>query len=256
MGVPVVSHTAPAPRMKPTDRESMSSSTVPLPYRGAYPEVKPTKYAEEVKGVVPGYGGHVPRAQHTYGKSAVGNVAKDTKEHKDVAMARHPNTKEPTVIKDPPAYNSLVGGIVPGYGGHVPHSGFTYGKSHVGQTTPFVPTGSPSKQARLHSTDDFLEKLKIAEAADEQPVPGYINPLGAENDWWPIKTGDAIGPSFVESVGGVIPGYSGHLPKAQYEVGKSQVGSVSKGENTKWETLSQAGHMSTKVSPYKAYEPI
>jgi len=136
----------------------------------------------------------------------------------------------------------------------VPKSAFTCGKSHTGSAPPFITPGTAPQQGRVVQGDEFLAKLRAAEEADAQvmALPAK-NELELEGNWWP--TGQPVDqtPSFRAAVGGVVPGYGGHVPKGIYKIGETQMGRVAKGNNIQWETLNMAGHESTKVSP--AFEP-
>jgi len=241
-----VTRTSPAPKHVAQDRPSMTGA--PLPYRQEDLMEKPVSYREEVRGIVPGYAGHVPRAQHKYSGTHFGPQAiiKDSSPEKAlVAQDRHPNTKEKIELGKP--YRELVGGIVPGYAGHVPKSAFTYGVSAQGATEPFTNT-SPTRQSRGGS-DDFLERLIAAERSDMLPIqPG--NPLGSEGGWWPESApAEATSPSFRNKVNGVVPGYAGHVPLGQYKTGEPMVGQMPRGmPNTDHSKLSSTGMPDTKGS--------
>ena len=71
--VMVSTKTAPAKR-KPANPEGHRNLTeAPLPYRQEDPAEPNTRYCDTTNGIVPGYAGHRPRAQHTYGKAAFGD---------------------------------------------------------------------------------------------------------------------------------------------------------------------------------------
>ena len=56
----------------PTGHVTMVES--PLPYRQETPAEPESRYYDvEANGIIPGYGGHRPRAQHCYGRSAFGD---------------------------------------------------------------------------------------------------------------------------------------------------------------------------------------
>ena len=56
----------------PTGHKALTQS--PLPYRQEDPHEPNTRYCDvEANGIVPGYAGHRPRAQHTYGRAAFGD---------------------------------------------------------------------------------------------------------------------------------------------------------------------------------------
>lgn len=243
MGVMVVTKTMPGPKHLPAERADMTGS-IPLPYRGEELNEDPTLYKDQVRGVVPGYGGHVPRAHHVYGESAVGKIEKDKTHHDRVSQARHPNTKQ-AIVKEPPAYNQMVGGIVPGYAGYVPQSSFICGKTHMGQSKPFLDGKSPIRQGRSGSNDEFLDRLRVAEISDTASMGGGKgtdqNELQVENNWWPSGPSAPEQRSYRSGVGGVIPGYGGHVPRSQYKYGDTAVGKVKAGN--------QAGFEDTKASP-------
>ena len=142
-------------------------------------------------------------------------------------------------------FRELVGGIVPGYAGHVPKAAYTYGISSHGATQPFS-NGIPTRQTR--SSDDFLERLVVAERADMLPIEP-ANPLGSEGGWWPLGSSSGeSSDSFRNMVGGVLPGYAGHVPNGQFKTGEAKVGKIQRNMgNNDLSKLSQVGIPNTKV---------
>ena len=162
-----------------------------------------------------------------------------------MSQARHPPTKDAVQSAFTAPFRELVGGIVPGYAGHVPKAAYTYGISAQGATQPFS-NGTPTRQTR--SSDDFLERLVVAERADMMPIEP-ANPLGSEGGWWPVRLSSGeSSDSFRNMVGGVIPGYAGHIPKGQFKTGEAKVGRVPRGMPINDPSkLSQVGIPNTKV---------
>jgi len=229
----------------------------PLPYRGEDLNEDPQPYKEQVRGIVPGYGGHVPRGQHCYGITHYGKIDKAVSPKvgsPDSAQMRHPATKQ-AGVHEGTMHKSLVGGIIPGYAGHVPVSQFVYGQSAQGGTVPFS-NGAPDRQGRR--SDDFLDRLLVAERTDMQDF-GSENQLSTEGGWWPSEaallakeTETGRQPSYRDSVGGVIPGYSGHVPKGMYKVGATNRGKTKRFDET---YFSQAGMPATKAYPATFIDP-
>jgi len=224
MGGQYVTRTSPAKKKIAQDRDGLTDG--PLPYRFEDAQEKPNLYRDEVRGIVPGYSGHVPRAQHAYSGTHYGpmELIKDPSPQKKlVAQARHPSTKEPVVLGDP--YREMVDGIIPGYAGHVPKSAFTYGVSHQGGCQPF--TGdSPTKQKR---GDDFLARLIVAERSDMvfEDQDEHIK----EGQWWPKKAPtEQRAESYRDQVSGIVPGYAGHVPGGKYKTGMTKVGKMPRGQ--------------------------
>ena len=88
MGLQVITKTSPAPKHIAADRRSMADA--PLPYR--YEDLGETEepYFQSGGGIIPNYGGHIPRAQHRYGSTHYGGVNPKTQSK---GIERHPNSK-------------------------------------------------------------------------------------------------------------------------------------------------------------------
>jgi len=223
-------------------RDSMTEA--PLPYRHEDVGSVSKSYAEQVRGIVPGYTGHIPGVHDQVEKTYFGPHAL-IKETLHLSQDRHPDTKQPQIKGTP--YRALVNGIIPGYSGHIPMASSTYGISARGGIQPFPE--SPTRQQR--NSDDFLKRLVVAEKADVRTVKTGEpeNPLFAEGNWWPEMAPSERGSrSFRGSVNGVLPGYTGHVPKGMYKVGEPKVGRIPRGApNTDPAKLSQRGIPNTKM---------
>ena len=250
----VISRTAPHNGFRgrgnpnPTGHRSLVHS--PLAYRQEDPN-EPTeapRYADEVGGIVPGYKGHVPRAQHLYGRSAYGDP--DGVSHSgdlrlrsgedafasgfangvgiDARQTRHPDTKRDAGVwsEGVPDYSVQVGGVLPGYKGHVPRAIHKYGASAVGNTPQF---GSSAEH-------NEVEELRIlfTRSPELQEVPaGYYASTRADpndngSEWWPhAPPYTAIEGRMVDyrdEINGVLPRYAGHVPRAKDKCGGSHYG--------------------------------
>ena len=257
--VGVITRTAPHDgfhgRSMPNETGHMSMVESPLPYRQEDPAEPETRYCdEEVNGVIPGYGGHRPRAQHCYGRAAFGDpkgishageLRKRSKgklerggedefahgfangEGIDAAMKGHPNTKEDSGVwtEGMPDYSVQVGGILPGYAGHVPRSIHKYGASAKGNT------------AQFGASDDHKEVEELRALFSRQPKVAMIpeggdllrsDPNDDGEDWWPkAPPGGAIEgqmTDYRDQINGVVPKYAGHIPRGKDKYGASHYG--------------------------------
>ena len=177
-------------------------------------------YYRQSRGVVPGYQGHVPRARDAFGVSAMGGLAPEANvgTHKKMgSMTGH--EKEQVVLGREPAetvfpeYKDKKRGVMPGYAGFRPGSRDHHAQSAFGGIAHDGPQGR-----------------------GDEPV------LKAK---WDRERMDP-GTDYRQVVGGIVPGYSGHVPLAITKAGHSHWGQPQKG--------AQAGHEGTGSEAYKAYE--
>jgi len=236
----------------PTGHTTMVAS--PLPYRQEDSNEPETRYCdEEANGIVPGYGGHRPRAQHCYGRSSFGDPNGVSHAGKlrqqsqgklerggedafasgfangvgiDASMHGHPNTKvdSGTWAERLPDYKNQVGGIVPGYGGHVPRALHKYGASAVGSTPQF--DGSPEKEEVAELRKLFAREPEVRGLEDGDYFRSDPNDDGEE--WWPksppLAAIEGHMVDFREQINGVLPKYAGHVPRAKDKYGASAHG--------------------------------
>jgi len=250
----VSTKTSPARRKPPNPEGHKQLIESPLPYRQEDPAEPPTRYCDTVNGVVPGYAGHRPRAQHTYGKAAFGDpqglshaaelrmkgelvVFGDMGVWHDgggTAKAQgidgeqtgHPDTKAEGGVwaEGLTPYAAQVGGVLPGYGGHVPRALHTYGVSAKGMTPPFATSNEHEEIAELRELFSRSPKVRGLESGDF--VRSDPNDDGEE--WWPQAAPNAaiggIMTDFRDMRNGLLPKYAGHIPKAKDKYGASAVG--------------------------------
>jgi len=144
----------------------------------------------------------------------------------DTIMTGHPNTKLDTGVwmEAAPDYKKQVGGVLPGYGGHVPRAIHKYGASAVGATPQFA--GSPEKQEveelrQLFSRQPQVRGLEHGDFFRTDP-----NDDGEE--WWPKKPPvaaiEGVMTDFRDEINGVIPKYAGHVPRGKDKYGASAFG--------------------------------
>lgn len=226
----------------------------PLPYRQETCNEPETRYCDvEVNGIVPGYGGHRPRAQHCYGRSSFGDPSgvshagqlRKQSQGKlerggedafasgysngvgmDARMQGHPDTKSDsgTWTESLPDYSKQVGGVLPGYGGHVPRAIHKYGGSAVGNTPQFDRSTEHEEVAELRRLFSRTPEVRGLENGDF--VRSDPNDDGEE--WWPKSPPKAAIEGFMtdfrEQINGVLPKYAGHVPRAKDKYGASAHG--------------------------------
>jgi len=226
----------------------------PLPYRQENPAEPETRYCDvEVNGIVPGYGGHKPRAQHCYGRSSFGDPngvshagelrkASEGKLERggedafasgygngvgmDARQQAHPDVKQDTRVwnEGVPDFSKQVGGVLPGYGGHVPRAIHKYGASAVGSTPQFGVSNEYQEVAEL--------RRLFARSPEVRGLDGGDFPRSDPNDdgeeWWPKAPPPAAIEGqmvdFREQINGVLPKYAGHVPRAKDKYGASAHG--------------------------------
>ena len=236
----------------PTGHVTMVES--PLPYRQETPAEPESRYCDvEANGIIPGYGGHRPRAQHCYGRSAFGDPngvshAGELRKQSqgslerggedafasgfrngtgiDAAQHGHPDTKADTGTwaENVPEYAKQVGGVLPGYGGHVPRAIHKYGASAVGKTPQFGTTPEHEEVAALRKM--FARQPEVRGLEDGDFARSDPNDDGEE--WWPKAPPSAAIEGqmvdFREQINGVLPKYAGHVPRAKDKYGASAFG--------------------------------
>ena len=179
------------------------------------------KYRSEVKGIVPGYAGHVPRARDQYGESAVGGMqptAWGNTRHMGSAEGHSVNPygqnelladekkwqKEEERFR---SYDNRNGGVMPNYAGHRPGARAVEATSAFGKwrAADGAPGGIGGKVSswQLNDTADFTGLSGNSEST----------------------TGSKI--SYRAQVGGVLPGYQGFVPGSINKCGGSHYGGVS-----------------------------
>jgi len=256
--VAVITRTAPHDgfhgRGAPNPQGHGSMVGSPLPYRQEDPHEPSTRYCDsEVNGILPGYGGHRPRAQHCYGRSSYGDPngvshagelrkASEGKLERggedafasgfangvgiDAIMTGHPDTKQDYGVwsETLPDYKAQVGGVLPGYGGHVPRAIHKYGESAVGATPQFE--GSPEKKEVEELRKLFGRQPQVRGL--EQGDYFRTDPNDDGEEWWPkAPPGAAIEgqmTDFRDEINGVIPKYAGHVPRSKDKYGASAFG--------------------------------
>jgi len=175
-------------------------------------------YFKESGGVIPGYQGHVPRSRDAYGVSAVGGLAPEPNvgTHKKMGcMTGH--EKEQVVLGREPAetefpnFQATKRGVMPGYAGFRPGARDHHNKSAFGGIEHSGPQGQGPD-------------LKAG---------------------WDKKRMDP-GTDYKQVVGGMVPGYTGHVPLAIAKTGESHWGKLGPG--------AQSGHQVTGIEYDKAYE--
>ena len=175
-------------------------------------------YRDVSRGVVPGYQGHVPRARDAFGTSAVGGLAPDINvgTHKHLGAMTGHSPGDVVLGREPPdavfpEYQDKKRGVMPGYAGFRPGSRECHGLSAYG---------------------GIERKGLSGQGSDLKP------------DW----DGQRMSPGtdYRETVNGVVPGYTGHVPLATLKTGTSHWGKPQSG--------AQTGHAETGIAYDKAFE--
>ena len=186
----------------------------------------PTDYKDQVGGIVPGYAGHVPRSRDKYSGSASGGIAPE----RGPPPARGPqqgHVRPEDII--PPSFEQYItssNGVVPGYTGFRPESKHVHNVSAFGGVPPMAPPGTLPVAALAqgnHGESSGIADFEWRRPADVKPAP----------------------PSFRDKVGGVIPGYTGHVAGAIEKIGTSHFGGLAP---EKAPPLAQTGHEGYKIS--------
>ena len=178
----------------------------------------PVDYKEQVGGIVPGYAGHMPRSRDKYAGSAHGAIAPE----RGPPLAKGPQQghfRPEDVI--PPVFESYITnskGVKPGYTGFRPEARHVHNVSAFGGITQ-SPEGTDVSVLAQGS-----RHFEFRRPADVQPAP----------------------PSFRDNVGGVVPGYTGHVPRAAEKYGTSHYGGLS--PDKPYVPMAQTGHEGYKIS--------
>ena len=178
----------------------------------AHQSTEVPKYREEVKGIVPGYQGHVPRSRDQYGESAVGGLQPTpwgNTRHMGAAIGHDVNSlgqlelmkderlhqKEEERFAD---YEKRNGGVMPNYAGHRP------GARAVEARSAYSPPSRPGKPSSwaFNDTADFTGDSGNAAST----------------------TGSQT--SYRKQVNGIVPGYKGFVPGAIDKAGGSHFGGI------------------------------
>ena len=160
--------------------------------------------------MIPGYGGHVlvrstataAQPSATKGISHAGELRKKSEgklerggedafasgfqngEGIDGAMKGHPDTKADSGVwaEGMPDYSVQVGGILPGYAGHVPRSIHKFGASAKGNTPQFDKSSEAREVEELRQL--FSRQPTVAMIPEGGDLP-RSDPNDDGEDWWP-----------------------------------------------------------------------
>jgi len=182
-----------------------------------------------------------------------------------VPMSVNPDTA--AEINGDADYKTQVNGIVPGYAGHMPRSRDKYaGSAHGGIANPYTPPDAKGPQKGCTRAEDVIPSTFASYIQNVNGVmPGYTGyrpkshdvfnvtafggiPTGMEEgmhertyDWKRTNKGQAP-PSFRDSVGGILPGYTGFVPNAVDKHGTSHYGKTVASAQMPVVPMMQAGH--------------
>jgi hypothetical protein len=169
-------------------------------------------YKHAVNGVVPGYSGHMPRARDKYAGSAQGGIANAYTPPDAKGPQKGCTRPEDVIPTEFTDYISNVKGCMAGY------TGFRPGARDVHNVTAFTGIPETFEQGNHERTFDYNR-------APVQPPP-----------------------SFRDSVGGVLPGYKGHVPAAIDKHGTSHYGKTRPTPERPVIPLAQTGHEDQKAT--------
>jgi len=196
-------------------------------------------YKDQVNGIIPGYSGHMPRSRDKYAGSAHGGVAPKFGPH--VAIGEQAGHVRPEDVI-PPQFESYMRkqqGTLPGYTGWRPESGHVKNVSAWGCIPHERNNGQDIPNVGLSATLGTLADSSQPDDKYEQGTRAY--------DWQRKNKNTAPPPSFRDNVGGVLPGYAGHVPRATEKHGTSHYGGLS--PDKMYVPLAQTGHEGYKIDP-------
>ena len=194
-------------------------------------------YKDQVGGVVPGYAGHMPRSRDKYAGSAHGGIAPE----RGPPPAKGPqqgHLRPEDVI--PPVFEAFIAserGVMPGYTGFRPEARHVHNVSAFGG---IVATSGIFGNARGPGATGGLGDATKATNIEE------LSQGTRSFDWQRNPVIDTP-PSFRDNVGGVLPGYTGHVPRATEKHGTSHFGGLS--PDKAYVPLAQTGHEGYKIDP-------
>lgn len=189
-------------------------------------------YKDQVNGILPGYAGHVPRARDKYAGASTGSIAPTRGPH--VAIGPQDGHVRPEDVLPPRFvdYIETQKGCMPGYAGFRPES------VHVKNVSAFG--GIPHQGTGYHQDSG----LNFSVGSDNGP--SHLEQGNRTFDWRRRNTG-AAPPSFRDNVGGILPGYTGHVPRATEKHGTSHYGGLA--PDKPYVPLAQTGHEGYKIDP-------
>jgi len=194
-------------------------------------------YKDQVGGVVPGYAGHMPRSRDKYAGSAHGGIAPE-RGPPTAKGAQQGHHRPEDVI--PPVFEAFIAserGVMPGYTGFRPEARHVHNVSAFGG---IVATSGIFGNARGPGATGGLGTATAATSIEE------LSQGTRTFDWQRNPVADQP-PSFRDNVGGVLPGYTGHVPRATEKHGTSHFGGLS--PDKAYVPLAQTGHEGYKIDP-------
>jgi len=191
-------------------------------------------YKDQVNGIVPGYSGHIPRARDKYAGASTGSIAPERGPH--VAKGPQDGHVRPEDVLPPRfvEYIETQKGCVPGFAGFRPESVHVKNVSAYGGVPHQV-----GEQAKTNAVG-----LNFSMSSDEGEAQLA---QGNRSFDWRRNPERAAPPSFRENVGGVLPGYTGHVPRATEKHGTSHYGGLA--PDKPYVPLAQTGHEGYKIDP-------
>jgi len=178
----------------------------------------------------------MPRARDKYAGSAHGGVAQEM--NPQMAIGPQVGHVRPEDVLPPVFVGYVVNGrgVIPGYAGFRPES------VHVKNVSAF---GGIPHMGMSHSAGEV--GLNFSTDSELGLSMGNLEQGNRDFDWRRGKAQLEQGPpSFRDNVGGVLPGYTGHVPRAVEKHGVSHYGGLNP-ENP-YVPLAQTGHEGYKIS--------
>ena len=131
-----------------------------------------------------------------------------------------------------PSGGCVIAGTVPGYTGWRPEA------AHVKNVSAWGCV--PHERGGGYVTPDVGLSASLGSLADQSKPPDHTEQGVRQYDWRRKNKQAEPPPSFRDNVGGVLPGYAGHVPRADEKHGTSHYGGLA--PEKMYVPLAQTGH--------------
>jgi len=199
----------------------------------------PPDYKDQVNGIIPGYSGHMPRARDKYAASAHGSVAPKFGPHNSIGPQTGHVRPEDVIPPRFDSYMRTAQGTVPGYTGWRPEA------AHVKNVSAWGCV--PHERGNGYETPNVGLSATVGSLADPSKPADHTEQGVRQYDWRRKNKQAEPPPSFRDNVGGVLPGYAGHVPRSDEKHGTSHYGGLA--PDKMYVPLAQTGHEGYKIDP-------